>query len=303
MKVLKCENIRPQKYQPVRVKTAGNIIEVMYRQKINTESKIQKLDKENYIDKKSGEIKKFKIGMKRIDNIQTVKSSLAYGRDIINTNVTEPKRCRWCTFTYSENMQDNNKLKNDWSNCKYRLIEKYGNFEYITAVEPQARGAWHLHVIIIFPSLAPYMDNQTVADCWKKGFVKIKRLDTVDNIGAYLSAYLGDMEITEDMEIPEDKEIKEVEEEENGIIKKKRYIKGELMKLYPAKMHIFRWSNGIKKPEITEMTEEEAEDYTSSAKLTWEKTIKLINDENFGQDNVINYRFYNKKQKAIIQKD
>ena len=33
---------------------------------------------------------------------------------------------------------------------------------------------------------------------WEQGFTKTTKLDDIDNIGAYLTAYLGDMEFTEE---------------------------------------------------------------------------------------------------------
>ena len=85
----------------------------------------------------------------------------------------------------------------DFRHFNTRCREIFGHYEYITAAEPQGRGAWHLHCVFIFAGKAPYMENAVVRDCWKQGFVTVKRLDDVDNVGAYLTAYLGDMELSE----------------------------------------------------------------------------------------------------------
>lgn len=110
----------------------------------------------------------------------------------------------------------------DFRHFNTRCREIFGHYEYITAAEPQGRGAWHLHCVFIFAGKAPYMENAVVRDCWKQGFVTVKRLDDVDNVGAYLTAYLGDMELSEaskaDMAVSYSKGIKEVEyEDENGV--------------------------------------------------------------------------------------
>ena len=70
--------------------------------------------------------------------------------------------------------------------------------EYIVACEPQSRGAWHMHLIIIFDRLAPFIPNATIETLWEQGFTKTTRLENIDNIGAYLTAYLGDMEYNEE---------------------------------------------------------------------------------------------------------
>lgn len=52
-------------------------------------------------------------------------------------------------------------------------------------MEPQGRGAWHCHLLYIFDLVkAPYIANKTLSDLWGHGFVKISKLDNVDNVGA-----------------------------------------------------------------------------------------------------------------------
>ena len=48
-------------------------------------------------------------------------------------------------------------------------------------MKPQARGAWHCHLLYIWDKKAPYVANKTLRDIWQQGFVKIKKLDDVDN--------------------------------------------------------------------------------------------------------------------------
>ena len=79
------------------------------------------------------------------------------------------------------------------------------------------------------------MENAVVRDCWKQGFVTVKRLDDVDNVGAYLTAYLGDMELSEaskaDMAVSYSKGIKEVEYP---------YLEQETLQHSPDPAHGFR---------------------------------------------------------------
>src|SRR5690606_20448669 len=85
-------------------------------------------------------------------------------------------------------------------------------------------------------------------DIWGHGWVRIKSLKNVDNIGAYLSAYLTDIELNDSNIIAAAKnkmEIKTVEVE--GVSKK--YIKGGRLHLYPPGMNLYRKSKGIKFPE------------------------------------------------------
>ena len=177
----------------VRLKEMGNITEIMYSEKRSRGGYITKIDKDHYVDNRTGELFEFQHIENRAQDLANVAKSLAQGRDILNANITDVSRCRWVTLTYAENMTDPNKLASDFKHFNKRCREIFGNYEYITAAEPQGRGAWHLHCVFIFAGKAPYMENAVVRDCWKQGFVTVKRLDDVDNVGAYLTAYLGDM--------------------------------------------------------------------------------------------------------------
>lgn len=181
-----------------------------------------------------------------------------------------------------------------------RLRYSIGNFEYIVAMEPQGRGAWHSHIVMIFDHKAPYIPNNELAECWGNGYVQVKKLDDVDNVGAYLTAYLGDMELKEAEKCEVDLEgihtIKQVKIEENGEKKTKSFLKGARMVMYPPKFNLYRCSRGVKRPNITYMSNKYAEKKASSAKLTFEKTIRLVDDKK-DFSNFINYRYYNKTRK------
>lgn len=279
----------------VKVKSCGNIVELVWCEHLNRKARIVKVDKDHYYlaDDDNKTLYEFQHIQSRIDDKNSIRASLARLRDIINTNVSDVSCCRWCTFTYAENMTDTNKLYLDWKKCVRSLRRIYGDFEYIIAVEPQGRGAWHIHAILIFSHKAPYMENSVVAQAWGQGFVNIKRLDDVDNVGAYLTAYLGDMELPYDEDPGQFDVVKTVDYiDDFGMLKTKRYIKGARLKLYPPGMNIYRASRGIRKPDVSYMPNAWAEKKVSSAKLTYEKTVALVDDD-CKLVNTINYRYYN----------
>lgn len=298
MQVVKLsEHIRPLDNETVKVKEAGNVIEILYQQKRSSGGYITKLDADHYIDNQTGEVKEFNRIQNRAQDKANIAKSMEMGRDILNANITDVKKCRWLTLTYKENMTDTIRILLDFKHFNQKMRQLYGKYEYITAVEPQGRGAWHFHVVMIFEAAAPYLSPQTVAETWGKGFVKIKRLDDVDNVGAYLTAYLGDVDISEYEGKKENLDIKTVEvENENGEKVTKRYVKGARLHMYPSGMHIFRWSRGIKRPIVTHMKEAAAIEKVSAATLTFEKTVKL-SDPDRDYENLLNYRYYNKVRK------
>ena len=120
-------------------------------------------------------------------------------------------------------------------------------------------------------------------------------MEDVDNVGAYLTAYLGDMDISDARNLSDDElnsmrsfGIKEVEVDGTT----KSILKGARLHMYPPKFNLYRFSRGIKKPIVNYETEMQAQKKVSAGTLTFEKTIKLTDaDSQF--NNTINYRHYN----------
>lgn len=287
--------INPRKM--VRLTEMGNITEIMYSATRSRGGYITRVDSDHYIDNRTGEYCECKHIENRSQDIASVAKSLKRLRDLLNANITDVSHCRWVTLTYAENMTDPKKLQRDFKHFNDRCRKIFGHYEYITAAEPQGRGAWHLHCVFIFKGKAPYMENAVVRERWKKGFVTVKRLDDVDNVGAYLTAYLGDMEFAEATEagisVHTAKGIKEVEfEDENGVKQIKKYIKGARLCMYPPKFNIYRKSKGIIEPTVSFVSYEKAKEKASSAKLTFSKTVALEDPEgNF--KNTLQYEYYN----------
>lgn len=224
---------------------------------------IRKIDKDSYFDIRTGEVSQFKHSDSREDDIKNVQKTLRNLRNTINYNVSDVSRCRWLTLTYAENMRDTQKLKDDFKNFNTRARNTFGRYEYIAIAEPQGRGAWHWHAILIFADTAPFMENSVVYRCWKQGFVKVRKLDNIDNVGAYLSAYLTNMEVDEAKSSGIDfspSDIKEVEStDDDGNKVSKRVVKGSRLYLYPSGFNIYRCSRGIKIPKFEEVTRQEAD--------------------------------------------
>jgi len=161
-------------------------------------------------------------------------------------------------------------------------------FEYIVAMEPQGRGAWHAHLLLLYFSEAPFIPNAILREIWGNGYVQIGKLSDVDNVGAYLTAYLSDMELSEENEILSGKKIK--------VVNDKRYVKGARLRLYPPKFNLYRCSRGIKRPVVEHIAEAEAMQKVGAATPTFERTIELSDPET-GFSIVISKRYYNRNCK------
>lgn len=245
-------------------------------------------------------------------------------RSIINTNVLDPRKCKFITLTYKQNMTDSERLRHDLSlfikRFKYFiscLKNNKGNdlgltFEYISVLEPQSRGAWHAHIIFIFNKQVRYINNDDVARIWSHGFTTTRRVDNCDNIGAYLTAYLADIEVSDS---DTDKSIDFIKTQQSNIVikecsvpdydssgspkgkTKKKFIKGGRLYLYPKGFHLYRCSKGIKRPEVVYHTYKEVlQELGSQASLTFHKSIHISDGDNF--ENTLTYMYYNTKRKV-----
>lgn len=280
----------------VTVTKMNHIVEVQHMQKMNRKAHIKKLDKDRYIDLGSGEIREFNHIENRSENYNSLRQTFKRLRYLINNNFTGAGNELHVILTYAENMTDTKRLYKDYEKFIKRLRYKYkdiSSIDYISVVEPQGRGAWHCHVLLRFNEIDKvYIENSELAELWGHGFVTIRSLKDVDNIGAYLSAYLTDVELTKDNIISYvDTDYVIVEKEVNG--QEKYIVKGGRLHLYPSGMNLFRKSKGIVYPERQRMKYKEIKKIVGSAEPTYQKSITVENDD---FTNTINYEQYNLKR-------
>ena len=288
---------------PVKYIEMGNVIEVQYMSHANSRQTVRMLPDNKYTLIETGEVFECQKHESRIEHKNSLYRTFANMRALINTNVTDVKNVRFLTLTYKENMTDPKRLYRDFDTFRKRLhryCKKQGfpGFEYISASEPQARGAWHMHIIVIFDSAAPFIPNAELARIWGHGFVKVTKIDDVDNIGAYLTAYLSDMELSEcdDITARHGKVKDIIVSDDSGNMQKKRYVKGARLSLYPINFNIVRHSQGIRQPEPEIIPKSIADERTAGLALTFERTFKLI-DSDSDFEIIINKRFFNKLRK------
>jgi hypothetical protein len=281
----------------VRVKRMKHILEVMHLKKEPTSLlKIRKLNKNEYVYLETGEVFEYNLSTNRADNQAGLKDTFRKIRDLINNNFVGAKNELHVTLTYAENMTDPKRLHSDfkkfWKKYKYR----YPNAEYLSVVEPQGRGAWHVHALIRHDGeKSIFVPSDELAELWGQGFIKIKSLEGVDNIGAYLSAYLGDIELTDQTisrAVSQGLEIKEVDV--GGL--KKSFIKGGRLYLYPPGMNIYRHSKGITFPEVEKVPYKDIKKIVGNAAPNYSRTITILSDDD-SELNQITYEQYNLKRK------
>ncbi len=288
------------------VKAGSHVQTIEYDFGGDGKAHIIKLDKDRYFNADNGEIGYFNHSAEtRADSQEWLKKTFENLCLLIDANIDTSangnyNNCRWVTLTYAENMTDEKRLYKDfhafWKRFKYAYKEF--KIEYIICVEPQMRGAWHIHAFFIFDKEAPYIENHKLADLWGQGFVNIKAIAQGSNMGGYLRAYLTNVKIDKgkDKDKDKDKDMNKDGTENRGRvggvsalaeasprvrvvapkIEDKSIIKGARLYLYKKGMRIYRHSRGVKLPialnekELAQISNSKPT-YTSSYSVTFTK--------------------------------
>lgn len=269
-----------------------HIVEVQYMERMNNSCSIKKLDKDTYVNIDTGEIKEFNHIETRQDSLNSLRQTFKKIRYLINNNFEGRSNELHVTLTYAENMCDTKQLYTDLDKFVKRLKYKYKNvttIDYMNVVEPQGRGAWHCHMLIRFNDLdSVFIKNEELAKIWGHGFITIKSLKDVDNIGAYLSAYLTDVELSEENlfdAVSQGLEIK--------IVDDKKFVKGGRLHMYPPGMNLYRKSKGIEFPERQKTTYKDIKKVVGTTTPHYSKTYKIESDD---FKNTIHFQQYNLKR-------
>lgn len=280
----------------VTVTQMNHLTEIQYMEKMNRAVAIKKLNKDEYVNLATGEIKEYQHIENRSESYNSLRQTFKKIRYLINNNFTGKPNELFVTLTYAENMTDTNRLYTDIKKFMMKLRYKYNDvsdIDYLSVIEPQGRGAWHIHMLLRFNALSSvFVPSHELAELWGHGFIKIERIQSVDNIGAYLSAYLADVELTDDNihnAVAEDREI--VEKEVDGV--KKQFVKGGRLHMYPSGMNLYRKSKGITFPERKKMTYMNAKKIVGSGQPHYSKKYEIESDE---FSNIIAFEQYNSKR-------
>lgn len=162
----------------------------------------------------------------RADNIRQVKATC--NKFMWKVRANEHLVRLFLTLTYAENMKDTKRLYEDFRRFFARLKRAFPDISgYLAACEPQKRGAWHMHVLLLSRKKSLYISNKRVCSLWGRGFTKTQRVRHVRDVGVYLSSYLSNIK--------------------DG----KGTKKGARLYLYPCGFRFTRWSRSTESPEIT----------------------------------------------------
>lgn len=306
IEIYEAENDRISEYDDVTLTRSGNITEIKYLSHKNTEMKIKKLSAYGYLNIETGEYyESCGKDSTREDNYWGVKRSMKILKNYINSNITTNVNVHWVTLTYAQRsevwdepipMRDTNRLYLDFQETIRRLRQDYPEYklEYVAVAEPQRSGSWHMHVFLIWDRKAPFIPNDDLRyKYWGQGYVQINYLNpNCDNIGAYFSVYLTDIELDKnDKDIPETL----IVERTLASGKTKKFIKGGRLKFYPAFFNLYRCSRGIKKPDIYKDVRYGSIEKEDLGACTFKKALMVTDKEEKYSVRIV-YEYYNSKR-------
>lgn len=289
MEIRTADQIRISDNAPLKVTIAGGVIDVVQQERPTRPPEIiWSDDRKTYTIVATGEVRKAKQRTTRTDDktaVDEMRKSMRRMRQLINANWCGDRNELMITLTYAENMTDHKRLKKDMEKWLKKAKRRLGEIKYLYVVEPQARGAWHSHCLIKQLSAhSTYWPAEDVADTWGHGYVKVKRLDSCDNVGAYLSAYLTNLPAAAE----DDELTANIDTELGGDITSKAAIKGERLHLYPKGMHYYRASKNLDPPITKKMrpTSAEYQALIAGADQRFARTIELYDDATADKDAV-----------------
>lgn len=289
MEIRTADQIRISDNAPLKVTIAGSVIDVMQQERPTRPPEIiWSDDRKTYTIVATGEVRTAKKRKTRTDDktaIDEMRKSMRRMRQLINANWSGDRNELMITLTYAECMTDAKRLKKDMEKWIKKAKRRLGEIKYLYVVEPQARGAWHAHCLLKQLSAhSTYWPAEDVADCWGHGYVKVKRLDSCDNVGAYLSAYLTNLPTAAE----DDELTANVDAALGDDVPSKAAIKGERLHLYPKGMHYYRASKNLDQPITKKMrpTSAEYQALIAGADQRFARTIELYDDATADKDAV-----------------
>lgn len=288
LKIREVMNEQPTEACQCKVYRMNNVIEVTAcKKRSHVLEKYRRISKDSYIHVETGAIFEYeKASENRAENVNSLRHTFAAMRRLINRNFVGKKDEKHITLTYAENETDTEKVYKDFKKFWQRFKRKYGKAEYIAVLEPQERGAWHMHLLVKLidnPDLFIRNDEE-LEPLWGHGWTTCKSITGVDNVGAYLTAYLSDVELDPEKA---DQLLVGVKE-----VKGKKYIKGARLYMYPTGVQLYRHSRGmiVPEPELAKYGDIKKE--VGDATPTYAKTVEVLDDE--GKElNTITYEHYN----------
>lgn len=181
----------------------NNLLESAYRALENGNERLARTFFDEYILKYDSVLQSIKRDESKNNDVsrkderldQTIRDARNQCRRLALMNFD--KKSTFLTLTVAKNSDDIDFYDKKFKAFIRKLRIDYGKFHYLGVREFQKRGAIHYHVLIDYPFISGFDENNIrslevdfAENYWKQGFVDLKDISHVDNVGAYVVKYM-----------------------------------------------------------------------------------------------------------------
>ena len=280
------DNFTPDDNAITHVCISGHVTELRAMDRsCNNLKHIKRINRNEYLDTRTGEVKEYQH--KEQNRTRNMNRSFEKLRQLINANFTGKINERHITLTYAEKMTDFDKASIDFKRFWEKLHYHYPDLEFIRIIEPQQTGSWHIHALVKSKKYGNLsIPLEQIEKLWEHGFVSKRTTIGCDNVGAYFTALLKNLDVFED-------DTKESTD-------KHCIVKNARLQFYPPNKRFYGYSKGIIQPIRFKTTYKEALKYVDEKNLTYSSASEIIltydnPEENVTVNRIARYQF-NKKR-------
>lgn len=167
------ENVKVTKYK-------NNTVDVTnIKQQNKSLANIVKINKDEYYNKKTGEVHKYKKDSKR--NIDGLRSAMKRLQQILRNNFFGKENELFITLTTEEVVSSIEEIKKTITKFFRKLKRKYKYIEYVYVIELQEkRNSWHIHTLVKdLKSKKLFIDAREIIKMWNMGKIScnVKRVE------------------------------------------------------------------------------------------------------------------------------
>ncbi len=130
----------------VYVTNLGEYVKITHMVRPPVEGCIKKLNKYEYVDIRTGEIKKY--NQSNITSLKDVKRKIRRYEDIVMNNFSGGMNEIFIVLTHRDNVTDIQVAKNNYNKFIKTLNKNYKDLEYIGQFEQTSKWCWHINLFV-----------------------------------------------------------------------------------------------------------------------------------------------------------
>lgn len=186
IKIKKLPYVSVENPATIKVFTSQNgIIEVeTVKNKPFALNRFIRISKYEYINKETGEIKKYKKTETRSQSPSELRKTFKNLKRTINSNFTGIDSEKHITLTFSTQPIDPKLVHTEFKRWWRTIKRLFPTLEYICILEPNSiQGNWHLHILVkSMNNESLDISQELLNKTWRHGFSKVTNIENVDNI-------------------------------------------------------------------------------------------------------------------------